>query len=1066
MQTTSFKDFDELVSENTIGKSQANPEEEPEQLPLASALQEDLPALEEDTSTSEKAGFWRTQLAYLRQENLTGSSLVMAWRSFFRDYYAGSAKDRGGPFGLFIPGKPDPDFNLTRSLEAVEEEDQHFFLDCKTQKEFDYVKSCLEEEKEDRRIISDTGLLEGLGYSAINVLADPITWTGLGLLGKAAKAPTLGSKILAGAGVGAMFGATSGGIKYATQNYRTWEEAAAETAFATGVGAVLPAFGMGLSKIKMLQKKFKEVAVDPASEFYWVRNNKTPDEFFEVQISSANEIESPDKLAISKKYSKLSQAGQIALKSSVWGQAVTSKFKTINTVADLYMRSNYVSNKVLQGIDRYPTVESLKDYSDGITSKFNSETLNILKKFMRTKEARENNIITDEFFAIARMDILLGPNNNVIRNSEIKEFTALWRDILQEKLDDAFEFGVTREKWNLHKPMANKFLNLETGEWVDEYYFPRVWDLEKINDNKQGFLAFLYRANSKLMPGATPEELIAKGNSQFMSINGANPGERFQAPDFVVGPHKGDLNFEKSRSIFAASESCSPWVNNNPLEIFHVIDRQISSEVALNKALRYRDIESLDALEKMLYEEYESNLTGFTRNEFDKARRLLKDIAMIETGSFRSEQIGKHPRLYAATSAARNIKIASSLGMTLSTSLMDPAIVVNYAGIKKPASLLVKDIANFFKNNPTVMGKMKEDLYEAAVAIELNTLRTAQRLRTPLSVYRGLRMPQTGGDEVEFTKGIANTVVKWSGVPWWTDRMKTWNGTLFVNDIFKIVTKDKLDQVDKVWLSKYRIPSEFVPRIKEQFDKYGDIYDTIRIPNLKIWSDREAKEIVATAISAQSHTTVLYPSKYDVPKLYNSMLGPYFFMFQSYMFSFTNNVLGQWTTGTAKHKLAAAICDLGLSVAVKWIKAELSGNQYGGIDDKRLWEEAAKNSSILGYLEPYVSTAVDIAEGFIERGAQGGVYNLVRHAPILDYEVNLLDNIFYGIKRGINSVRGHKNKPISEYRLQKIKSLLHGNNLPFIGLLLNNMIKSHVSSVGGKLTPTRKERYLRNKYDS
>jgi hypothetical protein len=1078
MPINKYDDWEEIMAEeerrSSIASRQAQPPSESihrseQTLRTPRKRYEDLTELEEyqvDSSYEPAAepvseppsddglGWNRKQQAFMRQMNLTVSAGI--W-----------ARDKINIASLH--NEKDPNFNLGVALESVTEEDKDFYLDCVTQKEFDYVRACLAEEKEDRRIIAETGFWDGLVHSGIALILDPASWTlvtrATKLVGLSKLGTTLLPKVARGAAGGTLIGGVSGTVKYATQNYKTPEEVIAETVFTAGLGAVLPVFGVGLSRILSLRKTFTKAATDPAHEFYWEPDGEGG--WIETEVSSAPatvkigeaQLDAPDRLAISKKSHKASKAAQGLLSGSMWGQAVMSPFKTINKLGDLLMRSNYVSNKVLVGADRFPSAESLLDQLEGSIVRFELDAVKSMKNYLGTKSARAIKAGRADFSELVRFDILYGPDNTVIEDPSIKAMSANWRKTCQQQLDEAFENGVTTKKWNLYEPMEKQFYDPETEQFVREWYFPRVYDLEKIENNQQAFKVLLFKANKgTTMRDVTDREIMRKVNEQIMSIKGLNPGSRYQAA----------LGFEQERTILASSESLSDFTVNDPIKIIHIMHEQLAPKVALNKALRMRGIKDLNQLRGELEEEYlagkeeldtqylaggeESEIVAAEQKEksydkaYKKAKKFINNMELIATGEMQYLTGETHPYISPIIRTLKDLTIAKSLGTTLITSVKDIELIVNNGEFRAAAGMVVQDIKGWTKRNPTIMKQYKQDLQEACVAMELNMIRTSQLLGAS---HRGF--------EDTLTSKMARFTVKYSGVPAWTDKMKTINGSLFTNGIFKRATKETIDEADKVWFSKYRIPSKFVPRIKEQFEKYGDVYEEYHIPNLTLWDDQEAKEIVCSAISTQSHTTVLLPSQYDTPLFLHRTFGSPYFMFYSYMFAYTNNVLAQWTTGTSQHKLATVIVDIGLTAAVKYLKAALSGDPYGGVDDKQLWMDTAKELENGGYPLAFATSLYDVGEGFVKGSTKEGVNRAIDKLAPIRTGLDLLDNARWAV----GAIFGAHKRPVSEYRLRKIKSSFP--NLFYINGIWNTMNRTYVRSHGGKLLKTRKERYLENK---
>jgi hypothetical protein len=353
-----------------------------------------------------------------------------------------------------IASIPDPDFNLEESLVAhnVPADEWNFYSSCKSEDNVLAQRDYIEKDKIDRDIIQRTPIVQGLVSSVVALVPDAILGAGILPARAAAGVAVAGKPILQGlakgATAGAVLGAEYSAVKTAIKDDYDLEDAAIETAIATGFGGLL---GSGVATInsKILSPKVKDSLKETLkTDFFrfFYRGNK------EVEIKTDGSVNEHAIADLPEWFQKIYAVSPV-------GKCATHPFKSLNEIGEMFFSADYETPASIAGNSRYPAVEAIRRMDTGQILNFNEEYTVAFDKFLRSNFVKkEGHKASYEFFGQeVRRLILRGEEDHQI--PEVKEAAIICKKYLSSVLKKANELDNLNV--DIYAPVSEHYLTAE-----------------------------------------------------------------------------------------------------------------------------------------------------------------------------------------------------------------------------------------------------------------------------------------------------------------------------------------------------------------------------------------------------------------------------------------------------------------------------------------------------------------------------------------------------------------------------------------------------------------------------
>lgn len=206
---------------------------------------------------------------------------------------------------------------------------------------------------------------------------------------------------------------------------------------------------------------------------------------------------------------------------------------------------------------------------------------------------------------------------------------------------------------------------------------------------------------------------------------------------------------------------------------------------------------------------------------------------------------------------------------------------------------------------------------------------------------------------------------KASGMTYTTNIGKALSGIVSQNRMFKaiedLVTKGKINKKEMNRLNSLGISEVDAKSIWAEFKKYGEVKDGGYYANYRRW-DRDLKEKVGHALNTEVHSTVITPSKGDIPKwAMRNEVNKAVFHFKSFMAGSTSKIL---VKGLQKRDAAVAqgvLAATALGMMNQAIKAALRGEDYFEDFEENWHAKVLQGISSSGVLGMFLTTALDLS---------------------------------------------------------------------------------------------------------
>ncbi len=867
------------------------------------------------------------------------------------------------------------------------------FSDANSPQETAWIKQQIDDENEDRRVLSEAGGVGTLASIAAGAV-DPVTVASMFIPGAQGGAlARIGSQVA----IGAAGTALSEVALNNQQVTRTWGESAAHVAAGALLSGVFASAGAAISpSVRTAATREVGDALDNLSITSAVDNAAASlPEGGSVGAARISEATLEDLTPVSG-----GAVGTLARKAGSYLTPVTrlmeSPSKTARRTALELAENNFTLEGNLRGIETPIAAETrVRGW------RREEAAVVVTNKQAYAKYKADGG---DLGFASFREEV-----GNAMRNGDIHGNAAV-QDAARAMRQVVDRVKVAQQKLGL-LPADEELKAIGQTS-----YFPRVYKVGKIISERDKFRTMLVDWWSRGEKTMSREEAEITADATINKIVGAKIPQDF-ANVFTVKA----AGSTRSRTLSVPDRLMKDYLESDANYVLQRHIREASAEIELTRTFGNK---SLDKQLKDIQDEYDALMRSKPAEQAKLAKARDNDIRDIT--ALRDRLVGTYgmpddPSSFFVRAGAflRSANFVTKLGGMTVSAIPDLARGVMVNGFSNSmrgyAALISRSPA--FKASQAEMRKM-------GVGLE-TILHTRAR---------------TMGDLVDSS---SRTTAVEAGMERVTDVFGKLTLMGNLDDVNKsvsgMITSDSIlsgaAAVKK--LAKLGINPNMASRIRSEFQKHGEVIDGWHIGNFEKWDDQHVAGVFQSAVLKDVNNTIITPGIGDTPLWASTPLGKTVFQFKSFATaSYNRATLGGLQEGTAQFYYGTAF-QIGLGALTYALKQAANGKEVE-MTPQKLVLEGLDRSGILGPLMEYNNMAEKASGGMVGLGAIFGTGTQSRYASrgfigsALGPTFGLLDTL-------TDVTSGVLNGDAGDRVIHNARTLLPGNNLFWIAPLINQI---------------------------
>lgn len=481
-----------------------------------------------------------------------------------------------------------------------------------------------------------------------------------------------------------------------------------------------------------------------------------------------------------------------------------------------------------------------------------------------------------------------------------------------------------------------------------ESYLARMYNIDKITTEAPKFKRIIRNYFNRENPRMDGDELDALTDKTYDNIVGMGD-DSLQLMAMAKHMSEGrSKTFTKQRKFMIPDEEIEEFLVNDITQTFPLYVRQADHLIAHQDLLNRLGFESRADLLKALQGEITSKinkvgegtpeavkLTKQFKKDAQLVNNMLDDILGIY-GRASNTPVNKFFRVL------RKYTVTTLLGAVTLSSLPDMMMNVFKHGMGRAGKSYFDSIANFKSL------KLETDqLKDFGVALELEENQLLRRLTDPdYSLHGQSSMIEDYADEVVQVFGKASLLTYWNN---FHKRIAAHTSMSRTIRALQDAQKGTISAKEKTRLAQLGINPEHYDRLLNQFKRFGGKQDGSFIANPRDWDDVEMKKLFGTAIRSEVDSTILTPSRGDLPfaARQNEFLKT-IFQFKSFAFAATNRILLSGLQRRDIEALQGIIGLIGLGAISGMIKNQIRGKE-SSTEPVDLIREGMFRSGVWGY---------------------------------------------------------------------------------------------------------------------
>ncbi|MEL5478261.1 hypothetical protein PTR33_06950 [Serratia nevei] len=867
------------------------------------------------------------------------------------------------------------------------------FSDANSPQETAWIKQQIDDENEDRRVLSEAGGVGTLASIAAGTV-DPVTVASMFIPGAQGGAlARIGSQVA----IGAAGTALSEVALNNQQVTRTWGESAAHVAAGALLSGVFASAGTAISpSVRTAATREVGDALDNFSVASAVDNAAASlPEGGSVGAARISEATLEDLTPVSG-----GAIGTLARKAGSYLTPVTrlieSPSKAARRTALELAENNFTLEGNLRGIETPIAAETrVRGW------RREEAAVVVTNKQAYAKYKADGG---DLGFASFREEV-----GNAMRNGDIHGNSAV-QDAARAMRQVVDRVKVAQQKLGL-LPADEELKAIGQTS-----YFPRVYKVGKIISERDKFRNMLVDWWSRGEKTMSREEAEITADATINKIVGAKIPQDF-ANVFTVKA----AGSTRSRTLSVPDRLMKDYLESDANYVLQRHIREASAEVELTRTFGNK---SLDKQLKDIQDEYDALMRSKPAEQAKLAKARDNDIRDIT--ALRDRLVGTYgmpddPSSFFVRAGAflRSANFVTKLGGMTVSAIPDLArgVMVNgFSNSMRGYSALISR-SPAFKASRAEMQKM-------AVGLE-TILHTRARTMGDLVDSSSRTTAVEAGME-----RVTDVFGKLTLMGHFDDVNKSVNGMITSDSILSGAAAAKK-------LAKLGINPNMAGRIRSEFQEHGEVIDGWHIGNFEKWDDQHVAGVFQSAVLKDVNNTVITPGIGDTPLWASTPLGKTVFQFKSFATaSYNRATLGGLQEGTAQFYYGTAF-QIGLGALTYALKQAANGKDID-TSPQKLVLEGLDRSGILGPLMEYNNMAEKASGGMVGLGAIFGTGTQSRYASrgfigsALGPTFGLLDTL-------TDVTSGVLNGDAGDRVIHNARTLLPGNNLFWIAPLINQV---------------------------
>lgn len=547
-------------------------------------------------------------------------------------------------------------------------------------------------------------------------------------------------------------------------------------------------------------------------------------------------------------------------------------------------------------------------------------------------------------------------------------------------------------------------------------YFPRIYRVGKIVEERDKFRELLVNWWSRGASAMSREDAEIAADATINKIVGAKIPQDFVNVFTVKVPGS-----SRQRTLNLPDKMMRDYLESDANYVLQRHIREASPDIELTRVFGNRNLESQL---KAIQDEYDELMRARPQDQAKLAKARENDIRDIT--AMRDRLVGTYgmpddPSSFfvRAGRAMRQVNFFTKLGGMTVSAIPDVArgVMVNgYQRTMKAYGALISKSPAFAAN--------RSEMEKMGVMVE-TVLNSRSRLMADL-VDSSTR---TNAAEAGLER-VTDVFGKLTLMGQYNDINKAVNG---------MVTADLIlsGSAPASRIAKLGISPATAARINEQFRKHGEVLDGWHIGNFEKWDDDYAAGVFQSAVLKDTNNIIITPGVGDTPLWASSPIGRTVFQFRSFTTaSYNRATIGGLSEGTAQFYYGTAF-QIALGALTYALKQSANGKEVDWSPQK-LAIEGIDRSGILGPLMEYNNMAEKATGGMFGLGPLLGTGTQSRYASrgfigsALGPTFGLLDTV-------TDVTAGVLNGDAGDRVLHSVRTLLPGNNLFWISPLINQV---------------------------
>lgn len=547
-------------------------------------------------------------------------------------------------------------------------------------------------------------------------------------------------------------------------------------------------------------------------------------------------------------------------------------------------------------------------------------------------------------------------------------------------------------------------------------YFPRVYRVGKIVEERDKFRDLLVNWWSRGPSAMSREDAEIAADATINKIVGAKIPQDFTNVFTVKVPGS-----SRQRTLNLPDNMMRDYLESDANYVLQRHIREASPDIELTRVFGNRNLESQL---KAIQDEYDELMRARPQEQAKLAKARENDIRDI--AAMRDRLVGTYgmpddPSSFfvRAGRAMRNVNFVTKLGGMTVSAIPDLARGVMVNGFSKT----MKGYGALISRSPAFAAN-KSEMKKMGVMVE-TVLNSRSRLMADLvDSSTRTNAAEAGLDRVTDVFGKLTLMGQYN------DINKAINGMVTADSILSGAAPASR-------VAKLGISPATAARINEQFRKHGEVLDGWHIGNFEKWDDDYAAGVFQSAVLKDTNNIIITPGVGDTPLWASSPIGRTVFQFRSFTTaSYNRATIGGLSEGTAQFYYGTAF-QIALGALTYALKQSANGKEVDWTPQK-LALEGIDRSGILGPLMEYNNMAEKATGGMFGLGPLLGTGTQSRYASrgfigsALGPTFGLLDTV-------TDVTAGVLNGDAGDRVLHSVRTLLPGNNLFWIAPMINQV---------------------------